>query len=536
MSRSCNGSTQYGSATVPGFATSTAYATFAAWFMPSGSQGSFAGIIESRTGSLNGLVINSGTTFSVAWSSVGYSAATGLTIQPGKWNFGVGVINPSGIFAWFGVLGGPLQFANVFLGNPGSAAPTAWSFGRDPGGTLFSGLVAECALWNVSFREGDIERLFRGNPASMVRQGSLLGYWPLAGYDSPEPDLSPYHSAMALTASPPLGIAAPVYPPIKPQYFIPASTGTPGNASPLPAGAALSAVQSPASGAAGANPLAAGVAFSGVLLSGQGAAGANPLAAAFALSGCLATAQAAGGAGLLPTSIAFTAELAPAFAGTIAAPLPAGLAVSSAPLAGTGGVAIVLPTAGLAFSAVPLPAGASASCSCLPASAAFVAQLCTPFTGLTPGNTISSGIAFVAVPISFNCPGTPVAVSSSAADSVQVSSSAASSAQVGCPMIRTALTCPRGQAKTWTFSFCPPQSVAGMHFNMNIRQYYGGPIIQQANGVIVDTANGVYSCSFTASQTLLSPGPYVWDTWRTDAGSEDQLGIGPLQIGDSYWQ
>jgi hypothetical protein len=103
-------------------------------------------------------------------------------------------------------------------------------------------------------------------------------------------------------------------------------------------------------------------------------------------------------------------------------------------------------------------------------------------------------------------------------------------------MIRSSLTCPRGQDKTWTFVYCPPESIAGMNFVLNIRQYYGGPILIQVPGTITDATNGKYSCTVTAAQSLLAPGPYVWDTWRTDSGYNDQLGIGPLQIGDSYYQ
>jgi hypothetical protein len=54
-----------------------------------------------------------------------------------------------------------------------------------------AGIVAEFAVWNVVLSAGEISALAKGTLPNAIRPANSLGYWPLWGVASPEPDLSP---------------------------------------------------------------------------------------------------------------------------------------------------------------------------------------------------------------------------------------------------------------------------------------------------------------------------------------------------------
>lgn len=54
----------------------------------------------------------------------------------------------------------------------------------------FPGILAEVGIWNVVLTNAEILSLGRGVPPREVRRSALVGYWPLYGAASPEPDFS----------------------------------------------------------------------------------------------------------------------------------------------------------------------------------------------------------------------------------------------------------------------------------------------------------------------------------------------------------
>lgn len=104
--------------------------------------------------------------------------------------------------------------------------------------------------------------------------------------------------------------------------------------------------------------------------------------------------------------------------------------------------------------------------------------------------------------------------------------------------IATDLSCPRGQARTYTASASPAMAISGWNFAFTIRTAVGGQMLAQVtsgNGITVtDPVNGVLSILLTAALTLWPPKLYYWDLWRTDPGNEDQLASGSFTITGSY--
>lgn len=63
---------------------------------------------------------------------------------------------------------------------------------------FFAGLIAEATLWNAALVDEEIAALATGVRPHKVRPGNLVGYWPLFGLASPEPDLSGLGQSMTL--------------------------------------------------------------------------------------------------------------------------------------------------------------------------------------------------------------------------------------------------------------------------------------------------------------------------------------------------
>lgn len=65
----------------------------------------------------------------------------------------------------------------------------------------FNGSLAECGIWNIILSANDIAALGAGMSPLLVRPDALVGYWPLWGNDSPEPDWNPNGSMHSMTLS-----------------------------------------------------------------------------------------------------------------------------------------------------------------------------------------------------------------------------------------------------------------------------------------------------------------------------------------------
>lgn len=76
----------------------------------------------------------------------------------------------------------------------GSLTPSGHSLflgARDTGlAQAYNGVLAEVGIWNAALKQVEITALAKGIPPNRVRRTKLVGYWPLYGVASPEPDLS----------------------------------------------------------------------------------------------------------------------------------------------------------------------------------------------------------------------------------------------------------------------------------------------------------------------------------------------------------
>lgn len=72
------------------------------------------------------------------------------------------------------------------------------------------GRIADVAIWNVALTPAEILALSRGARPFTIREPALLGYWPLDGLQSPEPDLSGFAHNGTLNGTTAVSIGAPV--------------------------------------------------------------------------------------------------------------------------------------------------------------------------------------------------------------------------------------------------------------------------------------------------------------------------------------
>lgn len=76
---------------------------------------------------------------------------------------------------------------------------------------FMSGRIAEVAVWSAAVSDAEVAALARGVCPLRVLPGSLVGYWPLLGLDSPEPDRTVNAKALTVTGAT-KGNHAPVIP------------------------------------------------------------------------------------------------------------------------------------------------------------------------------------------------------------------------------------------------------------------------------------------------------------------------------------
>ncbi len=94
----------------------------------------------------------------------------------------------------------PANADSVTIGRQGDSTP----------GDEFEGRLAEVAVWDVALTADEMNALrFGANPLKM-RRANLVGYWPLFGNASPEPDYGSSKLALTLQNSPAKADNAPV--------------------------------------------------------------------------------------------------------------------------------------------------------------------------------------------------------------------------------------------------------------------------------------------------------------------------------------
>jgi hypothetical protein len=235
VSRSFNGTSAYinvGSHAV----LQPAAITISFWVNPtSTSQTAYATLVSLENN------VNSGGVYFISLSASGgpklayYFNNSGTSIDPGSNSLTAGVW--SNVIATYIDSPGLNAYVNgVSDGFTGSTTPLATSGNPTTIGALYSsgspslffnGMIADVGMWNVILAAGEIAALAAGARPYTIRPGSLVGYWPLDGLASPEPDLSGNANNGTLTGTalgasgPPLMMFTPRWPQFLPSAAAP---------------------------------------------------------------------------------------------------------------------------------------------------------------------------------------------------------------------------------------------------------------------------------------------------------------------------
>ena len=116
------------------------------------------------------------------------SKVTTATLATGTWNHvAVCVRAATDMDAYINAVEG-----GSYSGTGGNMAYNTGVAGRIgmQGGVLFDGRIAEVGIWTVTLSAAEVLALSKGVSPRRIRPDSLIGYWPLYGVASPEPDLS----------------------------------------------------------------------------------------------------------------------------------------------------------------------------------------------------------------------------------------------------------------------------------------------------------------------------------------------------------
>lgn len=215
MSRSFNGSTD-----LINLGTSTtlqpSHITISAWINVSSLTPSYSAVVSCITtsgtlvyqifvkssGKLAMYIRNAGgsTTF--------YDGTGSHTLSTNSW---YNLVLVFGNGALTGYVNGASDGSSSDASTLGQTATAATELGNDAhtSGRNFGGRMADIAIFDVCLTVGEIAALAAGARAPYVRPGSLVGYWPLDGLASPEPDLSGNKFNGTLTGTT-LGPGAPI--------------------------------------------------------------------------------------------------------------------------------------------------------------------------------------------------------------------------------------------------------------------------------------------------------------------------------------
>lgn len=204
MARSFDGSSQYITAAIP--TTAVDNVTLSVWFLvPAGTPAGFGTYFYDGSGGGGGWGMgvswNTGgsITISVDLVNVGSGGSTDSGGNTGSW-ISAQIRRTSGTWALF-------RNGTKFGGNTNSpnAAPSG-VFGiasREGASNFFPGYAADVAIWNAALSDLECIALAKGVRPGWIRPGSLKGWWPIDGLQSPEPDLSGFANNGTVAGSPP---------------------------------------------------------------------------------------------------------------------------------------------------------------------------------------------------------------------------------------------------------------------------------------------------------------------------------------------
>ena len=189
MARSFNGTSDYISGTIPSSAGNSL--TIAAWLFRTG--GTVAALVAEAVNSGSPTTRYAQILFRNDSSDIGQAAYyyDGNYQHPGSGTLSSNVWVPIvGTFSSTGITIYVPGFNSFESATLASSAFNQFSIGGAPGGGCFQGSIADVSMWNVVLSAGEIAAYMAGGRPAQIRPASLIGWWPLDGLQSPEPDLS----------------------------------------------------------------------------------------------------------------------------------------------------------------------------------------------------------------------------------------------------------------------------------------------------------------------------------------------------------
>lgn len=125
----------------------------------------------------------------------------------GKWFHFAGTFNHSTTLSQIYVNGASV--ANTSGGSLHAITSPTVYVGGSNGSNGWSGQIADAAIWNTVLTSTELLALAKGAHPYQIRTPSLLGYFPVDGIQSPEPDFSGNATNLSITGSLPLALGPP---------------------------------------------------------------------------------------------------------------------------------------------------------------------------------------------------------------------------------------------------------------------------------------------------------------------------------------
>jgi hypothetical protein len=173
--------------------------SFSAWIFFTGSiNGTIIGAVTN--GGMQFGVLQGPTTSQLFLVSVATTIVynTGSTFPNNIWVHGVLTLDGSKTGNFY--INGVLDSTSPHMTGTSIGGPYNANIGK-AGTDYYKGLIADLAVWNVVLTPLEIAALAKGVRPPQIRKPSLVGYWPLQGIQSPEPDLSGYANNGTLTGT-----------------------------------------------------------------------------------------------------------------------------------------------------------------------------------------------------------------------------------------------------------------------------------------------------------------------------------------------
>lgn len=197
--------------------------TLSAWiYMPVSTTGDIMGKWDSALCYL--LYVDTGTVPTIVIRTAsGFKSSNSGAVSTGAWHHVAGIrTTVPGVSITLKVcLDGAYPLGDSYGASDNNNTGDIFAIGAQqltstPAG-FFNGLIADAAVWNTNLLAGEVAALASGLRPYNIRQPNLVGYWPLDGVNSPEPDLSSFSHNGVLTgtvnaAGPPLAMSTPRWP------------------------------------------------------------------------------------------------------------------------------------------------------------------------------------------------------------------------------------------------------------------------------------------------------------------------------------